>query len=296
MKAAIQAPAKLTLTLRILDSTNDGYHNLDALTVFLPGLTDVIEVIDRSAQDPFLTISHTDGSVSDLPRDNSNLVVRAWEKYCEHVNVDEYGLTNIGFHLVKLIPHAGGLGGGSADAAATLRLLNQLCDDALLITDLLSLAIELGSDVAACIYSHAVRMQGRGDRVDPLGEPDFHMSACLVTPQVHCPTPDVYRRYDEIGRPVDEGVPAPDTMKAHTQTLHNDLALAAYDLFPELVAFKKQLEDRTGASFMLAGSGSTFFTLGDQETTNSIHRLLMSEFTDEEGMSNLRLCAVSSLQ
>jgi 4-diphosphocytidyl-2-C-methyl-D-erythritol kinase len=282
------APAKLTLTLRMLDKRDDGFNNLEALTVFLPNVSDIV-VASEGTHDFVLMGPAADDS---LMQHETNLVVRARNLFEQHERIadlhDELLTTSL--ELAKSIPIAAGLGGGSADAAATLHVLNRICGDQLTLTELGWLAEELGSDVPACIYSQALWMKGRGEVVDPLDEFPEGLHVLVVTPHIECSTPAVYKRYEEMGRPVDEGIEAPADIAHLTKTLHNDLALAAYDLSPELVDIKETLEKETSARFMLAGSGSTLFCVGDKEYVSRSQQKI-----SELGMSGLRLCATSEL-
>ncbi len=262
------APAKLTLTLRMLDKRDDGYNNLEAFTVFLPELYDVLKVVEDT--NPGLSLAETSKHIVEI--DETNLIVKAFEKYATHERiVDLFPEVNeVHLELKKMLPVAAGIGGGSADCAATLNLLNRFCDNELTVTELIYLAQELGSDVPACIYSQALWMKGRGEILDPLDE--FYIEdlrAIVVTPNIQCSTPEVYAQYDKIGRPRDEGIEAPAALASVCHNLHNDLALAAYDLNPELLEVKAMLESQTGLSFVLAGSGSTFFALSDPDQAQS---------------------------
>ena len=138
----------------------------------------------------------------------------------------------------KVIPTGAGLGGGSADAAAVLRWAG--------LTDLVA-AARIGADVAFCLMGGRARVTGIGEIVEPL--PFEEQVFTLLTAPVGCPTPAVYRRWDEIGGPTGEH--------------GNDLEPAAVDLVPELARWRDVLGDATGRRPRLAGSGSTWFVEGE---------------------------------
>ena len=220
MTVVLHAPAKLTLSLRITGVRDDGYHLIDAEMVSLD-LHDVLEV------DP-------DGDGVRVVRDGvevdaspDDLVVRA------------LGLVGrrAGVRLHKHVPAGAGLGGGSADAAAVLRWAG--VDDPLV-------AVTLGADVAFCLRGGRARVTGIGEQLQPL-EP-VARTFTLCTPPVHCSTPVVYRRWDELGGPRgDHG---------------NDLEPAALSAYPELEEHRARFADATGQRPRLAGSGSTWFVDG----------------------------------
>jgi 4-diphosphocytidyl-2-C-methyl-D-erythritol kinase len=140
--------------------------------------------------------------------------------------------------LVKRIPAGGGLGGGSADAAAVLRWAG--CDD-------LGLAASLGADVPFCLHGGRARVSGIGERLEPL--PFVERTFTLVTPPFGCSTVAVYRRWDALGGPTVDGP--------------NDLEPAALAVEPGLARWRDRLGDATGRTPVLAGSGSTWYVDGE---------------------------------
>jgi 4-diphosphocytidyl-2-C-methyl-D-erythritol kinase len=221
---AVRAPAKLTLTLRITGVRADGYHLLDAEMVSL-------DVADTLAIDPGGRGITVAGPFADgVPTDGSNLIARA---------LDLAGRT-AAVHVVKRIPHGGGLGGGSADAAAILRWAG--------ITDL-DAAATLGADVPFCLVGGRARVAGIGEVVEPLApEP---LVVTLVVPPLHVSTPAVYRAWDELGGPAADGP--------------NDLEPAAIAVEPRLAHWRDRIGQLTGTAPTLAGSGATWFVTGERD-------------------------------
>jgi 4-diphosphocytidyl-2-C-methyl-D-erythritol kinase len=163
-----QAPAKLTLSLRVTGVRPDGYHLIDAEMVTLD-LTDT------------LTITEGDGlEVIGADLGDDNLVVRALRAVDRRAHV----------RLEKRIPAGAGLGGGSADAAAILRWAE--CTD-------LAVAATLGADVPFCVVGGRAHVTGIGEIVVPL--PPVERTFTLLTPPFGCPTVEVYRAWDELGGP-----------------------------------------------------------------------------------------------
>jgi 4-diphosphocytidyl-2-C-methyl-D-erythritol kinase len=139
--------------------------------------------------------------------------------------------------LRKRIPAGGGLGGGSSNAAAVLRWAG--CDD-------LDLAASLGADVPFCLRGGRARVTGIGEVLEPL--PFVERTVTLSMPPFGCPTPAVYAAWDELGGPTADGP--------------NDLEPAALRVEPRLARWRDELGDATGATPVLAGSGSTWFVEG----------------------------------
>ena len=159
--------------------------------------------------------------------DDDNLVRRALRLVDRRAHV----------RLTKRIPAGAGLGGGSADAAAVLRWAG---------VDDLRLASRLGADVPFCVRGGRARVTGVGEALEALPYED--RTYTLVTPPFGCSTPAVYQAWDDLGGP--------------TGTGRNDLEPAALVVEPRLAEWRDQLADATGATPVLAGSGSTWFVAG----------------------------------
>lgn len=221
------APAKLTLSLRLVGLRADGYHLIDAEMVALD-LADEL-VVGPPTGGGTLTIEDlTGGGGLTVPGGPDNLVAQALRLVDRTADVVVH----------KVIPTGAGLGGGSADAAAVLRWAG--------LTDLVA-AARIGADVAFCLMGGRARVTGIGEIVEPL--PFEEQVFTLLTAPVGCPTPAVYRRWDEMGGPTGEH--------------GNDLEPAAVDLVPELARWRDVLGDATGRRPRLAGSGSTWFVEGE---------------------------------
>ena len=216
----LTAPAKLTLSLRVTGVRDDGFHLIDAEMVSL----DLVDELELDESGDGVTVVH-DGVAR--PADPDDLVVRALAMVRRRAGV----------RLHKRIPAGAGLGGGSSDAAAVLRWAG--------MGDPLR-AVELGADVAFCLAGGRARVRGIGEEVEPLEH--LERTLTLYTPPLHCSTPVVYRRWDDMGGPRgDHG---------------NDLEPAALSAYPELAEHRDRFADATGQRPRLAGSGSTWFVDG----------------------------------
>ncbi|MEO5900873.1 MAG: 4-(cytidine 5'-diphospho)-2-C-methyl-D-erythritol kinase [Ilumatobacteraceae bacterium] len=223
----VTAPAKLTLGLRITGVRADGYHLIDAEMVTLaihdtltitPVTTAGAEANGLSGHGPY---------APGVPFDATNLVAKALRLVGRHADV----------HLHKAIPHGGGLGGGSADAAAVLRWAGW--DD-------LVAASRLGADVPFCLVGGRAQVRGIGELVDPL--PFEPLDVTLVIPPLHVDTPAAYRAWDALGGPHATG--------------DNDLEPAAIAAVPALARWRDRIAEAVGTPPSLAGSGATWFLRG----------------------------------
>lgn len=233
-----RAHAKLTLSLRMTGVRDDGYHLIEAEMASLE-LHDLL-TFDRArtgldATGPFAT---------GMPTDASNLVARALELADSppvHVTID------------KRIPHGGGLGGGSTDAATALRWAGFPVDG-----DALVRAAGLGADISFCLIGGRARVTGIGELVEPLDHLDETIT--LIIPPLAVSTPAAYRAWDDLGGPTGDGP--------------NDLEPAALAVEPRLAWWRDEIATRIGSPPVLAGSGATWFAVGE-------HHNALADLVDE---------------
>ncbi len=218
----VEAPAKLTTSLTVTGVRDDGYHTIDAEMVAL-ALADVIEIEESESTKIVVTGPFADG----VPTDESNLVHRALALVGRSARVT----------IDKRIPHGGGLGGGSTDAAAILRWAGH--------TDATA-AATIGADVPFSLVGGRARVTGIGEVVAPLAHEPRDIT--LFIPALHVSTPLVYRTWDQMGGPRgDNG---------------NDLEPAALQAVPALGQWRDRIAAAYGTRPRLAGSGATWFADG----------------------------------
>jgi 4-diphosphocytidyl-2-C-methyl-D-erythritol kinase len=226
MSTTVAAHAKLTVSLRITGIRSDGYHLIDAEMVSLD-LADRLIIDSAWREDDGSELTASGPFSSGVPLDHTNLVAKALRMCNRHACV----------HIEKNIPHGGGLGGGSADAAAILRWAD--------FNDRIE-AATLGADVPFCMVGGRAQVQGIGELVAPL--PYVAREFTLIIPPLQCPTPLVYRAWDDLGGPRSAGP--------------NDLEPAAIQVEPRLIWWRDRISEAAGIMPSLAGSGSTWFVDG----------------------------------
>jgi 4-diphosphocytidyl-2-C-methyl-D-erythritol kinase len=240
--------------LEVLGRRGDGFHELRSLVAFA-GVGDTVEFAPQDSLE-----LRIEGPFADA-LDGENLIVAA----AEAAQAQNPGLTLGRFRLVKMLPVAAGLGGGSADAAAALRLIARANEGARL--DARAIAPTLGSDVAVCLTSAPALIAGRGDAVTPVqGFP-----ACgvlLVNPGVKLSTADVYAALNAPpAGAVSEETPPDfsgdlDALIAYARARPNDLEPVAMRLAPEVGDVLAALRALDGARLpRLSGSGATCFAV-----------------------------------
>ncbi|MBT0992919.1 4-(cytidine 5'-diphospho)-2-C-methyl-D-erythritol kinase [Cellulomonas sp. DKR-3] len=264
----VRAPGKVNLSLHVGPVQPDGYHPL--MTVF-QAVSVFEEVVARASDERVVTVS---GPQSDLvPTDSSNLALRAVELLARASGVDE----GVRLHIDKGVPVAGGMAGGSADAAAALLACDALWQTGLSRADLVDLAAELGSDVPFVLQGHTAVGQGRGHVLTPvLGRGEFHWAFAVQDRGLSAGA--VYGALDELraGAPDDELAVLPDLdddvpllqalragdPRALGAALHNDLQPAALELDPGLAQPLAVAQDAGALGVVVSGSGPTVAALG----------------------------------
>lgn len=241
LECRLDAYAKLTLSLRVVGTRSDGYHEIDALVVAVNEPHD--EVVLRPALAPSLLVTGSQGA--GVPGGDANLALRA-----------ALGLgATLDIELRKGIAMGAGLGGGSVDAAAVLIGAPRLAGIEVDPGDLERFAASLGADVPFCLGADGpMRVRGIGDELERVALPSF--SVVIATPPFSCSTEAVYRAWDTLGGPVGETVNIEGL-----PPLRNDLERAAHAVEPRLAAFKVLVEHAAGAPALLAGSGSSYALL-----------------------------------
>lgn len=242
------AHAKINLALHVTGRRADGYHTLESLVVFARA-GDRITVTPASADD--FTVSGA--YAAETPRDASNLVLRARDLFRAHG-----GCEPLAIHLEKHLPVASGLGGGSADAAATLRAMARAAGGRSLPAET---ALSLGADVPMCLRSRAALARGIGEELRELdGLPPFGL--VLVNPGVAVSTPAVFaklERRDNQGLGVMPDRPTLARLVDWLKTTRNDLEAPALALAP-VIGNARDAMARAGAAFVrMSGSGATCF-------------------------------------
>jgi 4-diphosphocytidyl-2-C-methyl-D-erythritol kinase len=260
----IEAPAKINLFLRVIARRPDGYHDLDTVMQKL-ALADRLEL--RLAAGRVRLVCPD----SALPEDEGNLAYRAAILFLERAGIQE----GVEIVLRKKIPIAGGLGGGSSDAAAVLRGLNRLFPSGISMKTLLELAIRLGADVPFFVAEeNSVRATGIGERLRP-APPLQSCRVLLVNPGFPVSTRWVYENL-ALTRQINPYMLGRDQVhdnysefqaSGELLTARNDLEAVTIGRFPELSEIKKNLLEAGASVALMSGSGPTVFGLFREEAS-----------------------------
>lgn len=249
--------AKVNLGLNVVERRPDGYHNLQ--TVFYPvGIQDALEIFPMA--EDFPSEVDCDIKVSNIPIEGDeqrNLVVRAYQL----LKQDFPNLPRLHVHLYKGIPTQAGMGGGSSDASAMLRLLNTSFQLNLSDEKLISYASKLGADCAIFILNRPAYAEGIGEKLYPM---DIDLSGwymAVVRPDIPVPTKEAFARIkphfpQKCCRDI-----VMQTVETWKEELVNDFEESVFALHPELAAIKERLYQLGATYAAMSGSGSALFGL-----------------------------------
>lgn len=260
MRLTAFAPAKINLFLHVGAPRPDGMHPLSGLSAF----ADVGDDLTLDADGP-PGLSVTGPFAAGVPTGPENLVLRALDAFGRRVGAD---VSSLSLTLDKHLPPAAGVGGGSSDAGAALRLARSVLAPDLSDADLLEISREVGADGPMCLFPRVAWTTGLGDVLthEPRMPP---LPAVLVNPGVPTPTGAVFREHDADGaRGADLPTPPDDWSCAGVvdwlTRRRNDLEVAAVRLTPDILEARQVLEAVGGARLIrMSGSGATLFALYD---------------------------------
>ncbi|GEO85072.1 MULTISPECIES: 4-(cytidine 5'-diphospho)-2-C-methyl-D-erythritol kinase [Alphaproteobacteria] len=276
------APAKINLALHITGQRADGYHLLDSIVAFAShGDLLTFSPADR---DGFGLAGRFGASLSaEAGGKDDNLVLKARDLLRAALAADGHVMEPVAIELEKNLPVASGIGGGSADAAATLRGLLRFWRASLPPETLSAIALKLGADVPMCLESRPLRARAIGERIDMLGSiPRFAL--VLANPLKSVSTPDIFRRLAKRDNPPIGTLPTSCDIAAwiaFLSGLRNDLEAPARAIVPEIASVSTALREAGSQLVRMSGSGATCFGIfSDREQAEKAALELESRHPD----------------
>jgi 4-diphosphocytidyl-2-C-methyl-D-erythritol kinase len=258
----IVTPAKINLTLEVLQRRPDGFHELATWMVPI-AVFDALEIDVQAGDDSFSS------NIPELEADQNNLIFRAIARFRSATRID----VRYRVRLAKEIPLGAGLAGGSSDAAATLRLLSRIHPNTLSSAQLEKIGAEIGSDVVFFLNPRPAWCTGRGEKIEPREFSD-RLWVCLFKPGFSVSTADAYSAYDKLQEKRGDAVTTPWGI------FRNDLEPAVFLKFPLLAVIKEWLAKQPESiCTLMSGSGSTVFAVTKTEIEGgALQRRFLSEF------------------
>lgn len=265
----VKAPAKINLTLDVLSKRSDGYHEVEMVMT-------TVDLADRVGLEPRkdneISIRSTNNFV---PDDQRNLAYQAAK-----LIKDTYGINEgVSITIDKQIPIAAGLAGGSSDAAATLKGLNELWNLQLTLDEIADLGAQIGSDVPYCVYGGTAIARGRGEKIEQIGTP-ANCWVVLAKPTIGVSTAAVYGglNLERVTHPNTENMLAAIAESSYEKmcsNLGNVLESVTMELHPEVLSIKEQMSRFGADAVLMSGSGPTVFGLVSNEarTTRIVNGL-----------------------
>ncbi|MCJ1750265.1 4-(cytidine 5'-diphospho)-2-C-methyl-D-erythritol kinase [Mammaliicoccus sciuri] len=253
------APAKINLTLDTLYKREDGYHEVEMIMTTID-LNDRLTFECRDDGEIIIDVEH-----NFVPSDHRNLAYKAAKLMQDRYNIEK----GVKISLEKSIPISAGLAGGSSDAAATFRGLNELWGINESLETLSELASEIGSDISFCIYGKTALCQGRGEKITHLPKPPSAW-VVIAKPDIGVSTPEIYGALDLENK---EEVQTQACLKAienndyasMCQSLGNSLEKVTMQLYPEVEKLKNTMSNTGVDAALMSGSGPTIYGFVQKE-------------------------------
>lgn len=255
MQKIIKAPAKINLTLDVIRKREDGYHDVEMIMT-------TVDLADRihltSIEEDIIIVDATQGFI---PTNENNLAYKAAKVLKEKLNIAK----GVSIFINKQIPVSAGLAGGSTDAAAVLRGLNDLWKLNLTLDELAEIGLEIGSDVPFCVHGGTAIARGRGEKLEFISSPP-PCWVVLVKPPFGVSTKDIYTRLNlqDIIHPDTAGMVSAienDDFPGICSRLENVMEKVTFDLYPNVKKIKGKIEQYGADGVVMSGSGPTVFAL-----------------------------------
>ncbi len=251
---------KINLGLNILNKRSDGYHDLE--TIFYPiPLTDSLEIIENRQTVKSPTFPFTSSGLPISGKPSSNLCVKVYRQ----LKLDFPGIPGVKIHLHKVIPSGAGLGGGSADAAFSLKVINEILGLHLTTGQLINYAAELGSDCPFFIINKPCFAKGRGEILEEIQLDLSAFKFIIVNPSIHIDTGRAFLNMtpSKPEKSVKEIIAGP--MEKWKDELKNDFEKIIFKQHREIVDIKDSLYRHGALYASMSGSGSTVFGIFSKE-------------------------------
>ena len=274
---SVNAPAKINLYLDVLSRRENGYHNIESVMQTV-SLHDVISVCADTPRTGEQSIT-VETSANELPCDNSNLAHRAALMFFSALGATNY---SVRIHIVKNIPIAAGLAGGSTNAAAVFSALNCLYGEPFSLRELEALGLRLGADIPFCLRRGTAAARGVGEILDSLPTAE-NIPTVIAVDGEGVLTPWAYRQIDLLDlRPRYAFEPYLDAVRsgdipAVTENVYNIFEEAVFPARPRAKELKERLLRCGAVSAAMSGSGPAVFGLfSDEGTAKDAHQALIA--------------------
>lgn len=245
--------AKINLGLQVVEKRHDGFHNIIS-GLYPIGWSDVLEILEADE----LSFRSTGLAI---PGDaSSNLCLQAYQLIKE-----SYNISPVYIHLHKVVPIGAGLGGGSSDAAFTLKGLNQLFDLSLSGQELKKLAAKIGSDCAFFVDGKPALATGKGDQLEEINIPDPGKYLVVVTPPVQVNTGEAYGMINPKPAENNLAKALSEDPSGWQQLIVNDFEVAVFKRYPAIADIKTSLMEKGAIYASMSGSGSSVFGIFKEE-------------------------------
>lgn len=277
----VSCPAKINLTLEIVNKREDGFHNIKSIMQTV-SLYDYLKIEAKKAEMTEITLS---GTSEEIPYNEKNLVYKAAKLFLEESGIS----AKINIFIEKNIPIAAGLAGGSTDAAGTIYGLNEILGQPFGREKLHELCAKLGSDLNVCLEGGTLLATSRGEVIKKL-DCDINYPVTLIKPKnLGISAKEAYTKYaakkiKPQNNMTEKLIDAIKNQQNIQEFLYNDLEYAIFDDYRELQTIKEKLPNS-----IMSGSGSTYFILGNlkENIFNNTYQIIPNLHFENSGVKAL---------
>jgi 4-diphosphocytidyl-2-C-methyl-D-erythritol kinase len=253
---------KINIGLQVVEKRTDGFHNIQS--IFYPiKIRDIVEIIPSNSDEE---ITYTQSGLHIDGNTDNNLCIKAYHLLKRDFN----NLPHIYMHLHKSIPMGAGLGGGSADGAFTLKLLNDKYNLNLLESQLIKYALELGSDCPFFILNQACYATGRGENLKHINLDLSNYKILIINPGIHVNTGWAFSQLTPHHTDIDLIEAASKPVSVWKNTITNDFEPSVFKMYPAIAELKSHLYEHGALYASMSGSGSSVYGIFDKNFNSEI--------------------------
>ena len=258
MISQVYSPAKINIFLKIEGRNKaSGMHFLRSL--FAP--IDIFDKLEIEESAAFSVV--TNGIAEEIPTEK-NIVFKAYSALRNYIGKE---LPEFSVKIEKSIPTGAGLGGGSSNAAAFLKFVNEYCNLDLSLTQLIEIASKIGSDVPFFIIGKPAIVSGTGEKIETVELPESGKFFVLVNPGIHVDTKLAYSLFDKTYHDCGTSNRVPEQFSWEKEHIFNDFEEIVFAEFPKIARVKTELEFSGASKVFMSGSGSTLVAMTETEET-----------------------------
>lgn len=278
MKFTLKSNAKINIGLNVLEKRQDGYHNLEMIMSPI-NLFDILEITSFKTYGKLLITSNNPL----IPKDENNIIYKVYNKFYKMSGLNK---TKLNVHLIKNIPFAAGLGGGSGNGAFFLKWLNEYHENFFTEEELINFSKTVGADIPFFLVNKSAKVKGIGDRIEII-ENNLKCDLLLIKPEIGISAKTAYSEISNIKEKKEANIDKivdclfDNNLLEINNYIENTLHQAIFKSNLKLKEFEitlKKIEKEFNIKFFMSGSGSCYFALLNRENSNITYQKVRNKY------------------